>query len=430
MKFVTRLFIFLSLLINSNSLLALQTLDRIVAVVNDNVITHQELLQRIEDFKQQLSQRNASLPPDDIMQKQVLERMIVDEIQLQLAQSQGIQIDDLALNRMLESIAQRNRATLDEMRKRIEADGMDFNSFREQTRKDMMIGQVQQRMVFSRIQVSSQEIDQFLELQKQTGAAASDRYHLAHILIATPEAATPEDIARAFDKAEKVVAHLKAGESFTEVAQRFSEGRQALEGGDLGWRSAAELPTIFVEALRALNKGDISPPLRSASGFHIVKLLDKQTQQHIVQQTHARHILIKTDAITTDEQARQQLLDIKQRLAKGEDFAKLASEFSQDPGSKLNGGDLGWSTAGSFVPQFEQVMNSLGIKQISEPFRSQFGWHIVQVLERRQQDETEQLKRSTAERAIQQRKADEELQLWLRRIRDEAYVEYRDGNNS
>ena len=217
---------------------------------------------------------------------------------------------------------------------------------------------------------------------------------------------------------------------FQEVAQRFSEGRQALEGGDLGWRTAAELPGIFVDAIRNLNKGDISTPLRSASGFHIVKLVDKQTQQHIVQQTHARHILIRPDAITDDEQARQQLLDIKQRLAKGEDFAKLASEFSQDPGSKINGGDLGWSTPGSFVPQFEQVMNSLGINQISEPFRSQFGWHIMQVLERRQQDETAQMQRSNAEQSIQQRKAEEELQLWLRRIRDEAYVEYRNTNNS
>ena len=428
MKFVTHAFIFLFSLTSSSNLLAVQPMDHIVAIVNENVITHQELQQRIKDFKQQLLQRNASLPDDDVMQKQVLERMIVDDIQLQLAQAQGIQIDDLTLNRMLESVAQRNRTTLDDMRKRMQADGIDFDNFKEQTRKDMMIGQIQQRMVYARVQVSSQEIDQFMEQQKQSGS--SDKYHIAHILIATPEAAAPEDIAKAYDKAEKVIAHLKTGEPFQEVAQRFSEGRQALEGGDLGWRTAAELPGIFVDAIRNLKKGDISPPLRSASGFHIVKLVDKQTQQHIVQQTHARHILIRPDAITNDEQARQQLLDLKQRLDKGEDFSKLASEFSQDPGSKVNGGDLGWATPGSFVPQFEQVMNSLGINQISEPFRSPFGWHIMQVLERRQQDETAQMQRSNAEQSIQQRKAEEELQLWLRRIRDEAYVEYRNDSNS
>lgn len=428
MKFVTRLFIFLFTLISSSNLLALQPLDHIVAIVNDNVITYQELQQRINDFKQQLAQRNAPLPDDDVMQKQVLERMIVDDIQLQLAQAQGMQVDDLTLNRMLESIAERNRTSLEDMRQRLQADGIDFESFKEQTRKDILIGQIQQRMVYARVQVSSQEIDQFMEQQKQSGS--SDRYHIAHILIATPEAATPEDIARAFAKAEKVIAHLKSGEPFQEVAQRFSEGRQALEGGDLGWRTAAELPAIFVDAIRNLSKGEVSTPLRSASGFHIVKLVDKQTQQHIVQQTHARHILIRPDAITSDEQARQQLLEIKQRIENGADFAKLASEFSQDPGSKVNGGDLGWSTPGSFVPQFEQVMNSLALNQISEPFRSQFGWHIMQVLERRQQDETAQMQRSNAERTIQQRKAEEELQLWLRRIRDEAYVEYRDGNQS
>ncbi len=428
MRFVTRTFIFLVAFTSSTNLFALQALDHIVAIVNDNVITYQELQQRIKDFKQQLAQRSSSLPDDDIMQKQVLERMIVDDIQLQLAQAQGIQIDDLTLNRMLENIAERNRTTLDDMRQRMQAEGINFDNFKEQTRKDMLIGQIQQRMVFARVQVSPQEVDQFLEQQQQAGS--NDKYHIAHILIATPEAATPEAIAIAYEKAEKVIAHLKTGEAFHEVAQRFSEGRQALEGGDLGWRSAAELPAIFVDAIRNMSKGGISTPLRSASGFHIVKLIDKQTQQHIVEQTHARHILIRPDAITSDEQVREQLLAIKQRLQKGEDFAKLASQYSHDPGSKINGGDLGWTAPGSFVPQFEQVMNSLNINQVSEPFRSQFGWHIMEVLERRQQDETEQMQRANAERAIQQRKADEELQLWLRRIRDEAYVEYRNDSNS
>ncbi|WP_455217655.1 peptidylprolyl isomerase, partial [Kaarinaea lacus] len=199
---------------------------------------------------------------------------------------------------------------------------------------------------------------------------------------------------------------------------------------DLGWRSAAELPGLFLQAVKQMNKGDISPALRSAGGFHILKLVDKKTQQHIVKQTHARHILMRADQITSDDQVRRKMADIRKRLEKGEDFAKLAEEFSQDPGSKNNGGDLGWASPGNFVPRFEDVMDSLQINQISEPFRSQFGWHIIQVLERRQEDETEQLKRKRAEDAIKQRKADEELQLWLRRIRDEAYVENRLENKS
>jgi len=423
-RFFSKIFI-LAALFYSMQGHALQTLDRIVAVVNDDVITYQELQQRIDEFKRQMSMKGAPIPGDDIMQKQVLERMILDSIQLQMAKAQGIRIDDLSLNHMLETIARNNKTTLDELRRTLQAEGISYNTFREQTRDDLVIRQLQQRMILGRINVSEQEIDQFLEQQEEPGNGASEQYHLAQILIATPEAASPDDIKAAYDKAEKVRAHLQEGEAFSAVAQRFSEGRQALEGGDLGWRSAAELPTLFLQAVQKMDKGDISPALRSAGGFHILKLIDKKSQKHIVEQTHARHILMRSDQITTEEQVRQKMKEIRQRLVNGEDFAKLAEEYSQDPGSKNNGGDLGWVSPGAFVPRFEQVMNSLKIKQISEPFRSRFGWHIVQVLERRKEDETKQLKRSRAEEAIKQRKADEELQLWLRRIRDEAYVEYR-----
>ena len=416
---------FLLLVFISTASQALQSLDSIVAVVNEDIITRQELDQRINDFKRQMIRAGTQVPGDDIMQKQVLERMIVDSIQLQLAESQGIKIDDLTLNNALESIASNNKMTLDTLRRSLQADGISYGIFREQTRQEMIIRQLQQRMVYARVRVSDQEIDQFLEQQQKSGAASDEKYHVGHILIATPEAATPEDIKAAYDKAEQVVAHIKDGENFRDVALRFSEGRQALNGGDLGWRTPAELPILFLEALRRLNTGEVSSPLRSAGGFHVIKLIDKKSDQYIVKQTHARHILIRSDEITTEEQVREKMADIKQRLEQGEDFAKLAEEFSQDPGSKNNGGDLGWSSEGSFVPEFEKVMNSLNINQLSEPFRSQFGWHIIQVLERRQQDETEQLKRNRAQSAIQKRKADEELQLWLRRIRDEAYVEYR-----
>lgn len=409
----------------SYPLLAIEEIDSVAIVVNDNIISKQEIDTRLDDFKRQLQLQGKSLPPEKLLKKQVIERIILDSIQLQIAKTQGIHIDDLTLNKALESIAKKNRTTLDSMQRMLKDKGISYKNFREQTRKDMIIRQIQQRMIYSRVKVSQQEIDIFLEQQKQSGDSANDKYHLAHILIATPEAASPEDVTKALDKANQVIAQLNEGKSFNDVALNFSDGRHALKGGDLGLRSAAQLPSLFLDAARRLETGKVSQPLRSAGGFHILKLIDKQTQQHIVKQTQARHILIKADEITSNDDARKKLTSVKEKLDKGEDFAKLAEEYSQDPGSKNNGGDLGWAAEGTFVPRFTEVMNSLKDGQISEPFKSQFGWHIIQVLERRQQDETQQLIRKKAEMAIQNRKADEELQLWLRRARDEAYVEYR-----
>ena len=405
-----------------------QKLDSIVAVVNDGIISNHELDARIHDFQRQMEANKVDLPDADTMRRQVLERMIVDEVQLQLAKAQGIRVDDIALNRVLESMARNNKKTLDEMRNILKQQGVSFELFREQTRHDLMVRELQKRMVFERIQIPDQEINQFLEQQKL--GSGDEKYHLAHILIATPENASPDDIRKAHDQANTVLAHLQSGETFRDVALRYSQGRQALDGGDLGWRSTAELPPLFVDAAKNLNKGDVSSTLRSASGFHIIQLIDKQTSKVVVDQTHARHILIRNDMVTTDEQILKILQSIKQRLDNGEDFVKLAKEFSQDPGTKNNGGDLGWSSSGQFVPQFETVMNSLKPGQVSEPFRSPFGWHILQALERRQQDNTEQQQRDNAEMALRERKADEELQLWIRRVRDEAYIEYREGNST
>jgi len=404
---------------------AAEEIDAVAIIVNENVITRQEITTRFNDFKRQLSLQGKKLPPENLLKKQVIERIIVNNIQMQMAKAQGIRIDDLSLNNALESIAQNNRTTLDNMHSLLESKGISYNNFREQTRKDMTIRQLQQRMIFSRVKVSQQEIDIFLEQQKASGDAANDKYHLAHILIATPEAASPEDVTKALNKANEAIAKLNEGEAFNEVALRFSDGRHALKGGDLGLLGAAQLPSLFLDAARRLKKGEVSIALRSAGGFHILKLLDKKTQTHIVSQTHARHILIKSDEITSSEDARKKLTEVKLKLDQGEDFAKLAAKYSQDPGSKNKGGDLGWASEGTFVPRFNEVMNSLKDGQTSEPFKSQFGWHILQVLERRKQDETEQIIRQKAQREIQNRKADEELQLWLRRARDEAYVEYR-----
>ena len=415
---------FIALSFISSAAFAVEEMDSIAIIVNEQTISTQQINNKLADFKRQMILQGQTPPAEKSLKKQVVERMILDSIQLQLAKMQGIYIDDLSLNKALEKIAKSNKTTLNQMRNMLESKGINYTNFREQTRNDIAIRQLQQRVVYSRVKVSPQEIDIFLDQQKESGDTANDKYHLAHILISTPEAASPEEIQAALSKAETAIAHLEEGESFSDVALRFSDGRHALQGGDLKWRGAGELPPLFLNTARTLNKGQISQPLRSAGGFHILKLINKKTQKHIVNQTHARHILIKADEITTNEDARKKLTAIKKRLDNGEDFAALAEEFSQDPGSKTRGGDLGWATEGTFVPRFTQVMKSLNKNQISEPFKSQFGWHIIQVLDRREQDETEQRIRQKAEMAIQNRKADEELQLWLRRTRDEAYVEF------
>jgi len=420
----------LALTIFSAPAIAIEELDSVAIIVNENIISKQEIEIRFNDFKRQLKLQGKKLPPDELLKKQVVERMIVDSIQLQLAKQQGIHIDDLSLNKALENIARNNRTSLDEMHKVLEQKGINYKAFREQTRKDLIIRQLQQRMIYSRVKVSPQEINIFLEQQQKSGEAANDKYHLAHILIATPEAASPEDVNKALTKAKKVITLLDEGKPFNDTALRFSDGRHAIKGGDLGLLSAAQLPSLFLNAAQQLEINEITQPLRSAGGFHILKLLDKKTQKHMAKQTNARHILIKADEITSNEDARLKLVEVKKQLDNGADFAKLAKEFSQDPGSKNNGGDLGWATEGSFVPRFTEVMNSLQDGQISEPFKSQFGWHIIQLLGRREQDETEQRVRQKAEIAIQNRKADEELQLWMRRVRDEAYVEYKIKNDS
>ena len=408
---------------------ALEELDSIAIIVNDETISAQQIEKRLSDFRRQISIQGQTPPPEESLKKQVIERMILDSIQLQLAKTQGIEIDDLSLNKALEKIAANNQSTLADMSKVLQSRGINYTDFREQTRNDMIIQQLQQRIIVGLVKVSPQEIDIFLSQQKESGDTANDKYHLAHILIATPEAPSPEEIQAARKKSEQAIARLEKGEAFNDVALHFSDGRQALQGGDLKWRSAAELPPLFLNAARILSKNQVSQPLRSASGFHVLKLIDKKTQTHIVSQTLARHILIKADEVTSNDDARKKLLNIKTRLDNGEKFADLAAEFSQDPGSKNSGGDLGWSTEGTFVPRFTEVMNSLKKNQISEPFKSQLGWHIIQVLDRRKQDETDQRIRQKAERAIQNRKADEELQLWLRRARDEAYVEFKNKTN-
>ncbi len=403
-------------------------LDKIVVVVNDDVITQTMLDNRVNDFRKQLELSQLSRIDPKTLAKQVLERMIRDTIQIQKAKQFGITVDDLMLNRMLERLAQSNNLTLDDFRDAIESQGISYARFREQTRNELIINQLQQRVVASKINVSDQEVKQYIE-QSENGGSANVVYHLRHILIATPETASPEDLASAKQKADSVYKKITHSSKFEDMAIKYSSGRNALKGGDLGKRKANELPQLFVEAVKDLSPGETSKPVKSASGFHLLQLLNSSNDHVMVQQTNARHILIRTSGDVGDEHARKKLLELKQKIESGKSFAELASEFSEDPTTKVKGGDLGWYGPGEFVPAFENVADSLEIGQISEPFKTQFGWHILEVRERRQHDQGKSNKQNQARNAIKKRKIDEELRLWLRRIRDEAYVEFIDDDS-
>ncbi len=418
-------YLFLTLLAahTSQANAALKPLDHIVVVVNDDVITNNMLDNRVSDFRKKLELSQLSRIDPDALKKQVLERMIRDTIQLQQAKQLGITVDDLMLNRVLEKLAKSNNMSLEMFRDTIQAEGLDYTRFREQMREELIINQLQQRLVASKINVSDQEIQQYIE-QNESGDSSKVTYELRHILIATPETASSDDIDQAREQVESIIKKIEAGSEFQDMAIKYSSGRNALKGGDLGKRKANELPQIFVDAVKDLKPGEISKPVKSASGFHLLQLTSSSKDQIMVQQTNARHILIRPSSDVSDDQARETLLELKQKIESGKSFAELASEFSEDPGSKIKGGDLGWSSPGEFTPAFERVANNLDIGQISEPFKTAFGWHILEVLERRQHDQGKTNKENQARTAIQKRKIDEELRLWLRRIRDEAYVEF------
>ncbi|GAB4346622.1 MAG: peptidylprolyl isomerase [Gammaproteobacteria bacterium] len=402
-----------------------EPLDRIVAVVNDDVITATELESRVRFLRKRLEENNTRLPPDDVLRKQVLEREILTRIELQIAERSGITITDPALNESLRQIARRNNMSLEQFRDVLVREGFDFEEFRENLREEMTISQLRRREVFDRVSVTEREIDDYIALHGSPGRQNRE-YHLGHILIALPEGASADQIAEARNRAEKIVRELREGADFAQMALSASAGQQALQGGDLGWRKAGQLPSLFAAQVTKMEPGDISDPVRSASGFHIVKLLETRGDERLlVTQTHARHILIRPDAVTTDEQARQRLELLRARLLEGDDFAELARANSQDLGSAAQGGDLGWTSPGRMVPRFEEVMNSLQAGEISEPFKTRFGWHIVQVLGRRQHDDTAEVQRSQVVAAIRKSKADENLELWLRRLREESYVELR-----
>ena len=402
-------------------------LDRIVAIVNDDVIAWSELEARLGRIRDELRRSGTVLPPEDGLRRQVLERLILLRIQLQLARDAGIRIDDGRLNQTLLRIAEQNGLTLREFRDALERDGYDFAKFREEIREEIMISEIRKRRVENQVRISQRDVDDYLSTMEGRGAEADRyQYRIGHILIAIPDGASSGEIAEAQARAGSVLDEVRAGADFATMAVTHSDGQQALEGGDLGWRQTSDLPTVFGDAITRLEVGGITEPIRSASGFHLVKLIDKRdSERQIVRQTRARHILIALDELTDDAGARRQLSALHERIVNGEDFGELARIHSDDSGSALRGGELGWIDPGNTVPVFERAMDSLAPGELSESFKSQYGWHIVQVLERRERDDTETSRRAEAMRTLRARKIEENLQAWVRQVRDEAYVEYR-----
>ena len=400
-------------------------IDRIVAVVNEGVILESELDAFLAGIKAQLRERVSSLPPDDVLRRQALERMIMQKLQVQTAEETGVRVDDATLNQAVLSIARRNNMTLEQFRRAVEADGHSFAQFRENIREEILVARLQRRQVDERIQVNEQEVENFLANQSQRGESGT-MYRLSHILVAVPEAASPEQIQAAQAKMEGIRAELSRGADFRQVAIAVSDGQQALEGGDLGWFPAGELPALFADVVPELPPGAVSEVLRSPSGFHLVQVAETRGEEkHTVEQTRVRHILLRTNEVLTDDLARQRLEQLRQRIAGGDDFATLARAHSEDTMSARNGGDLGWMGPGETVPQFERAMEQLEPGELSEPVQTQFGWHLIQVLERREYDDTAEYQRAQAREQIRARKRQENLELWLRRLRDEAYIEYR-----
>jgi peptidyl-prolyl cis-trans isomerase SurA len=409
-----------------------QLADAIIAVVNNEVITRQELIGRTRIVERRMKNQGIALPPPAEFQRQLLERMIVDRAQLQLAKEYGIRVDDTMLDRAISRIAEQNKMSLQDFRNQLEREGTPFNRFREEIREEILMQRLREREVDNKIQISESEVENYLA-EERGSTQAQQEYNLAQILVRIPENASPEQIAARRQRAEQVMQQIKAGGDFAKLAATYSDSSDALKGGDLGWRSQDRLPELFLNAVGKLKQGEVSPVIQSANGFHIIKVVGKRGASVMkggaaaasVQQTHARHILIKTNQIVTPADARRKLTELKQRLdnnaAKFEELAKL---FSNDL-SASKGGDLGWIYPGDTVPEFERAMDALKPGQVSEPIESPFGYHLIQVLERKTDDVSQERQRLIARQAIRERKLDEATQDWLRQIRDRAYVEYR-----
>lgn len=405
---------------------AVVSMDRVVAVVNDEAVTQYELEEAKRIVMQQLKQQKVEQPPADVLDKQVLERLVTEHALLQYAKENGIKVDDNQVERTIQRIAEENKITVNDLREALSKDGVPYAKYRDDVRNEIIVQRLREREVENRITVSDAEVENYLAtIKAQTGGDAE--YRLSHILVLVPEQATADQIEAKRLRAEEALKRVRDGTDFSQVAAGYSDASDALQGGNLGWRPGARLPTVFTEIVQSMKVGEVSRVLRSAAGFHIVKLLDRRSRDEpaVVDQTHARHILVRVNETTSEADAKAKIERLKDRLdagsAKFEDLAKLNSEDA----TSAKGGDLGWINPGDVVPAFEEAMNKLALNQVSVPVRTQFGWHLIEVLERRKQDVTADRARVQAQLAIRQRKSDEAFQDWVRQTRDRAYVEVR-----
>ncbi|MDD9894136.1 MAG: peptidylprolyl isomerase [Gammaproteobacteria bacterium] len=414
------------LALTSNAHAAPQKLEGIIALINDEVVLTSELDDAVTNIQAQFKQNGGQLPPISVLQQKVLERLVLVKLQLQRASQMGINISESQLNQALTNIAQRNNMSLADFAKALRKDGLSYLDFRNSVREELTVTQLRRRMVDSRIQVTEREIDDALATLSAQ-ARADQSYRLQHILISSPEAASPELLETKRARALELIERLQNGEEFEQLAVAYSDGQNALEGGDLGWRKLTEVPSLFVDALNTLKVGEHTvEPIQSPSGFHLLRLAETRgNYDNRIQEVKARHILVQVNQVVSDSTARATLRTIQDRLDNGDSFADLAKEYSDDSGSKDKGGDLGWQDPTNFVDGFEDAVRTLPLNKISPPVRSQFGYHIIEVLERRERDATEELRRLEVRNDIANRKLQEETQLWQRRLLDEAYIEYR-----
>ena len=405
---------------------AAEGVDRIIAIVEDEVILESELIKRMDVVKHSLSQGDTPPPSGVALAKQVLDKLVMEKIQISMAARMGLKVDDETLRQAVGQIAQKNNISTEELRNSLRGEGIEYSDFLEQIRGELAQQRLRSSQVNSQIKISDREVEKWLKDRGENASNPDTEFLLGHILISTPSAASPQAIKDAKERADQLVKELKSGLDFKQASLSRSDSSEALKGGDLGWRKMAAMPTIFVEVVPKMRKGDIDGPIRSPSGFHIIKLLDVRGGAiDTITKTHVRHILIKPSELLTNEDARKKLLAIRARVEAGDDFGDLARGNSDDKGSAVKGGDLGFVGPGALVPEFEQAMIALDLNQLSEPVQSQFGWHLIQVLERQESTDTNELLKKQAQNDIFNRKVGEETELWMRRIRDEAYVEYR-----
>ena len=400
-------------------------LDRIVAIVNDDVIMQSELEKKVRSIRGQLQQQGTQLPPASILERQVLDKMIENRIQLQIASRTGVKVDDEFLNQTINNIAAENQVSLSQFREILEKDEYNYEQFRENIRNEIKLSQLRKRQVENRIIVTEKEIDIFIANEDFQGANQTE-IKISHILLALPSEATPDEITQVLQVATQVREDLLSGAEFIDTAKSVSNGSNAENGGDLGWRKLEDVPSLFVDHISDMKKHDISELIQSSSGFHIIRISDIRSDKiNIVQQTHSRHILIKPNDLISSEKAQYKAALLKTRIESGDDFGLLAKGNSDDPGSAIKGGDLGWTSPGALVPEFQKMMDSIELGEVSKPFKTDYGWHILEVLDRREHDNSESIRRGKARFAIKNRKLEEAMQNWTRQLRDEAYVEYR-----